>query len=301
MKSINRHNTRLNISICDHCGLIYLNPRWTAARYLDYYQKEYDLAFRSEGLGDTALETPFGQEVVERIAPFLDAPVRSVLDIGAGTGAILKCLHGKYPNMEAAYAIEASDACQAKLASLSFVRLLAANVDNNWRDKLSRPVNLVVMRHVLEHFMDPSVVLSKVHSALASDGFLYLAVPDMLNPIGSPSRYWFRVAHVYYFSRHTLLALMAKIGFVPIHMECVNSEIWGLFRKSDSQKCVIPAGAVTEQMKCISAYLHRWRLKDMLISLHLGLRSVFPRSLKSWIPQWLKKVLRSSALLKVDG
>ena len=43
--------------------------------------------------------------------------------------------------------------------------------------------------------------------------FLYIAVPDMMNPTGSLKFDWFRTVHTYYFNKETLFFIMNKAGF----------------------------------------------------------------------------------------
>ena len=74
------------------------------------------------------------------------------------------------------------------------------------------------MRHVLEHFLDPGAVLSKVRKVLKPDGVLYVAVPNAKKPGWPLLASFFRVVHVSYFSGISLTSLLAQKGLKNIQI-----------------------------------------------------------------------------------
>ena len=86
---------------------------------------------------------------------------------------------------------------------------ISSDVDSDWEEGDSDKYDLVIMRHVLEHFLDPLAVMKKVRKVLSRDGLLYLAVPNNLKPTKNLEGRWFRVVHTYYFNRMSLYNLFA--------------------------------------------------------------------------------------------
>lgn len=89
--------------------------------------------------------------------------------------------------------------------------------------------DVVTMRHVIEHFEDPHVVLEKVGSHLRDDGLLVVVVPN-INCIG---RYIFDVRwswilpwHCNFFSPGSLSVLLERAGFEVVRGYQTPSPLW---------------------------------------------------------------------------
>ena len=85
-----------------------------------------------------------------------------------------------------------------------------------------------------EHFLTPVETLQRLRRALAADGLMYIAVPDMMHPrtvlrdYDKWWEYWFRAVHPYYYSRETLFATLARAGLAPHVWGEENEEVWCL-------------------------------------------------------------------------
>jgi len=88
-------------------------------------------------------------------------------------------------------------------------RVISSDVDTDWMIGNEHKYDFVIMRHVLEHFLDPVTVMKKVQKVLSPDGLLYLAVPNNLKPSRNLESRWFRVVHTYYFNKYSLRNLFA--------------------------------------------------------------------------------------------
>ena len=81
--------------------------------------------------------------------------------------------------------------------------------------------NAIVMGDVIEHLPDPGAALDKAADALAADGALALMLPDAGSRLArAMGRRWWSVlpTHVQYFTRASLLTLLARHGYVPRHV-----------------------------------------------------------------------------------
>jgi SAM-dependent methyltransferase len=205
----------VHVVVCRNCGLSFLNPRWTKAEYMDFYAYEYDKYYRPEitKKPKPAVVHAADNPIIIRFKK-LNVPsmgIQSVLDIGSGEGRNLEDLSKLFPDAEY-YAIEPSQESQ-KILKQNGYHVLSDDVDANWNVAYSGKFDLIIMRHVLEHFLDPAAVLEKVKDVLKDDGMLYLAVPDSLKAGKALQNFGFRVVHTYYFNKYSLSNLMKKTKF----------------------------------------------------------------------------------------
>lgn len=208
----------VHVGLCKACGLGYLNPRWDSKGYLNFYTHEYDTYYRPQIINTPLKEQKTTNPIIARIEALNAFPkhVSSILDIGSGEGANLSDLRNAFPDAKT-YAIEPSLDSQKHLTSAG-VSIISDDVNTDWESRHEASINLIVMRHVLEHFLDPLSILKKVYSALDQDGIAYIAVPNNLNPSQNLRDVWFRAVHVYYFNKLSLANMLAMAGLEPLTM-----------------------------------------------------------------------------------
>lgn len=226
------------------CGLVYLNPRWTGACYAEFYAKHYDSLYRLETKPDYGTEGVRNhmRQVWERIKPVFSArpTPATVLDAGCGSGYGLQYLQEELPDIEV-FGIEASPECRRILQDEVGATLLDSDIDGPWLSDHQGRFDLIIMRHVAEHFLTPVDTLKRLRNALAAEGgLMYIAVPDMMHPrtvlrdYDKWWEYWFRAVHPYYYCRQTLFATLEKAGLRPLVWGEDNEEVWCL---ADAKPC----------------------------------------------------------------
>lgn len=219
------------VAICPRDGLVFLSPRWTREEYLRFYAEDYDRHYRPEVFGQESEEARYAKARVvgQRLTRLgLLAGRKRALDVGSGMGWTLDWLRRLEPELEAS-AVEASPRCRENLERLG-VTLLSQDVEGEWPQA---SYDLVILRHVLEHLLDPIATLRKIAGRLGAEGVLYLAVPDMLDPRGSLRRRLFRAVHTYYYAAPTLEEVCARAGLRPLALESEGGELWGVFQAGD--------------------------------------------------------------------
>lgn len=252
-----------HVSICQGCGLVFLSPRWTKKQYQRFYEKEYDRYYRPHVLRQkTKLIKPTQQaSVKEKVKPTKVAmeilsrlksynsgiSAESILDIGCGTGSNVGYL-GQELHSEKVAGIESSIECASIFQNVIGGELLGNDVDSAWHIGHRNRFDLAIMRHTLEHFLDPASVLRKLAYVLKQNGLLYIAVPDMMSPYDALQKKWFRVVHTYYFSANTLERTLSMANLKPLTLKSVKNELWGIFT----------VGKHTP--KLISVYTEQWEL-----------------------------------------
>ena len=205
-----------NVVICKNCGFSYLNPRWTKERYHAFYTKEYDTYYRPEVIGKKYKYDPYTtiKGIVARSKGIFsfDESNLNILDIGTGMGDSLIYLKNEINKTASYFAIESSEYCITHLEK-NGITVITNDVDENWHLANKEKFDIVIMRHVLEHFLNPADVLQKVKETLNPNGVLYVAVPDAKNPTKPLLAHFFRVVHVSYFSKISLTNLFTLTGF----------------------------------------------------------------------------------------
>jgi len=268
-----------HVCICRGCGLVFLNPRWTKARYQRFYTSEYDNYYRRSHQSETRRHT--AAEIFTRVV-LTSARKRfqAVLDIGGGRGEALDLARREYGAVSL-NAVEPSLECKASLQLLG-ATLLADDVDSEWHINYLGAFDLVVMRHVLEHFLDSVLVLQKVASSLSEDGVVYLAVPDMMSPRLPLRNYWFRVVHTYYFSTATLHYTLRIAGLEPLRgLHRVDSEIFCVAKRSRCSGIQgEPPSVYLSQLLILQAFLAMEAVQNPF-------RRSLPRSIKSVVHRFL--------------
>ncbi len=218
----------INVVICKQCGLTYLNPRWNKNSYLNFYAQYYDKFYRASHIENNILNVD--NKIIKRIPLNYKECAKNILDIGSGKGDNLINFRNSFNKINL-FAIETSVQCQ-KILQNNNIQIISNSVDTNWEENYTNKFDIIIMRHVLEHFMNPISVLSKVRKTLSGNGILYIAVPNNLNPTQKLKQSWFRAVHTFYFNKFVFKNLFDITGFSIIDMKEEKGELYALVQKN---------------------------------------------------------------------
>ena len=101
--------------------------------------------------------------------------------------------------------------------------------------------DLVVARHVVEHVADAASFVEGLVSVLATNGLLYVEVPNSLASIEERFYPEFHVDHLSYFTPASLDRLLRGSGVTPLHLESATAYMRFPFLASLSQRVQPPA------------------------------------------------------------
>lgn len=263
------------VVICKDCGFSYLNPRWTKERYDEFYRKEYDHYYRPEVIGqnDERYRYLSIEHIINRLSERNHPTSFSdVLDIGSGMGHSLVYLRKQGLVTGKTEAIEPSENCIAYMTA-NGIHHISSDVYADWEKAKADSYDLVIMRHVLEHFHEPEKVLQKARAVLRENGLLYVAVPDAMHPTKPLKSHFFRIVHISYFTKHSLTNLLRKSGFEVLNIvegdQYEKSEVFAICKRGTSAPAEIRADEFTKQKQVyhqIGSSDQYYQAKSKLIS-----------------------------------
>jgi SAM-dependent methyltransferase len=216
-----------NVVLCKNCGLGYLNPRWDSVSYMSFYRNEYDHYYRPKILKEETYNENDVNPIEKRLKQLGCFPESAdfILEIGSGEGKNLKHFSSLFP-LATLLAIEPSIESQHQLN----------DVERDWEADHLNKIDIILMRHVLEHFMNPLFALKKIRKTLTDSGIIYIAVPNNLNPTKNLEGKWFRNVHTYYFNKYSLNHLMNLAGLEVLSIiegdQFNKHEVFLIVRKS---------------------------------------------------------------------
>jgi SAM-dependent methyltransferase len=158
--------------ICE-CGLVYLNPRWSSETYSKFYTEYYDELYRLDDKEDYGVEGIMlhMKEVHSRCCDLCNFyKIKSIIDIGSGSGYGFDFLREK--TSADFFAIESSPESQKKL-ELNSVKVVDSSIEGDWSIKYESFFDLCIMRHVVEHLLNPIELLTKIRNTLSDSGYIY--------------------------------------------------------------------------------------------------------------------------------
>jgi SAM-dependent methyltransferase len=218
---------------CGQCGFGYAADLAQPATYEAYYRElsKYDVP----RMGDfpSVLERRRASMALAICRPHISRDA-AIADIGCGRGALLHVFH------EAGYTrVHGLDPAPASAASLGIGPVLQGTISDAPARLPLADMELVCLTGVLEHLPELRHDMKCLTAALAPHARILIEVPALerfvraqMEPFGELS-----LEHLQYFSRASLVRLMADIGYFPLATEIVSlhgacDSLFGLFSRT---------------------------------------------------------------------
>lgn len=204
-------NENFDIVKCKDCGFTYLNPRPHKNEITKFYPSDFNEFDRS--FLYRLLKPCFwlAQESTVRLFKKYKKEGR-YLDIGCGNGEFMLAMHRHGFD---AWGIEANPEAE-KFADRGLTgRILYKDIKEC--SFLPKSFDIITMFQSLEHIYDLAELFSEINRVLKDDGLLYICVPNSAffeARLFGPYYYNLEVPrHLYFFTKKSLEALLAKHGF----------------------------------------------------------------------------------------
>ena len=204
-----RYGNPLQTCLCRNCGLVFTSPMPTDMEvdnfYRRFYRKSYHNAYKPTAKALLRAERGAASRF-EAVRPVLKRGAR-VLDVGSASGNFVRFMTDQgYETI----GIEPNQAF-AEYSRSEFGINVQATI---WQEAEIKngSIDVITANHVIEHFRSPVAALQTFHLWLKPGGAVYISVPNIYNPDRTPyGRFHF--AHIYNFTRETLIMLALKAGF----------------------------------------------------------------------------------------
>jgi SAM-dependent methyltransferase len=220
--NIDRFGLQIDSLICQSCGLVYANPVLDSDSVHLFYQKYYHrMHFGISLLPDKTLYAKGqGTKIFQILRKWLDAKLIKVLEIGCGSGTVIKeflQVASSEGFLTEGVGVEFSSeyVSRANPEDLN-LKIISGRLDS--LDPRFGPFDVVILSHVFEHFLDPSVELESLKKYIDDRSLIYIEVPGIFS---LKYRYeydcdylkYFTFAHTYNFNLTALVNLLNLNGF----------------------------------------------------------------------------------------
>ncbi len=206
------------LSKCDNCNFVFTNP--IPKELGKYYETTNYLSHNTSDNGAIGkLYNKLRNINIKRKYKLVSSynAKGSILDIGCGTGELLKFFKENNWNVTG---VEPNDTARAFTKS-------NYKIEINEEDKLDQfeanSFNVITMWHVLEHVPDLNKRINQISNLLKKDGTIFIALPNLDSPDSKKyKKYWSALdvpRHLYHFTQNTFTELISKHNMKLIHAE----------------------------------------------------------------------------------
>jgi SAM-dependent methyltransferase len=218
-----RYGYPAQASACARCGLVFLNPRMTAAAYGRFYDGAYRplvSAFHGRLIDARTIQGEQQEYAVDRaemIRPFLrDAGLRTMLDIGGSTGVVAGHFAKEFALEGTLIDPAPLEVEQAKAFGLETITGLVEEHDFG-----SRRFDFVIICQTVDHLLDVGGTLRRVRELLTERGQLFIDIVDFR---AAYLRNWSvedatKIDHPYYLTQNTMEAYLRRAGFAIVKVD----------------------------------------------------------------------------------
>lgn len=219
---------------CDGCGIMFVSPRLSAEENKALYDEAY---FNGEGFDSTVnyvrldqlAETRQGENagIIEKIRVLMLGRKVRVMDVGCGTGSLLRALEAAgYDDL---WGIELSAYAAEMARRTTCAQVLTGDVLNLQLPEGS--VDVVNATEVIEHLRDPLAFFRRVKSLLRPGGVFIYSTGNArglyARVLGARWPYLHPEGHLFYYTPNALSRYFEKVGLRTLDVDALDRRVRG--------------------------------------------------------------------------
>ncbi len=205
---------------CDNCRTIYLYPPLSEEEEIAFYKQEFEKYMGKRSAQDKDWSSPekhFQSNRVEmkrrmRMLENYISKGQKILEVGCSSGFMLSALKEKGTDV---YGIDPSE------SFIEYVKAKSISVYKNLLDlnkDIKQKFDIIIHYYVLEHIREPLEFIQSYTKMLNENGKMIFEVPCATDPlielykVPAFEKFYWSVAHHWYFNKESLTALLGKTG-----------------------------------------------------------------------------------------
>ena len=217
MASRNIETQQLSVVICLDCGLLYNYPRFEAIEISELYESYWKKRIEPRDLLEGGLpNAEFRWKTIEREIGESSLIGANLLEIGSAGGAFLQVAKNSGLNVTG---VEIDKSCSQFIQKEIGCNVMDMTIEEILSGHfITEQFHIISLFHVLEHILHPVEILSRLRGLLRENGRIVLEVPNTDQPaMGNLEKFFFKEpTHVFYFTGHTIKALLQHAGYKDI-------------------------------------------------------------------------------------
>lgn len=199
---------------CDECQTVFISPRPGPEELEWWYTHSEHVAHSQEILEKTAdTRMMIYNDRIKKLFSRITVPVKSVLEIGCGTGNFLQRIREIKPELTVTGIELSPDA--VRLTKKKGLNCCHSSAEE-FAEKTGSKYDLILGFEVLEHVFDPPSLINALFKLLRKGGTLYMTMPNYLSydflQIGECYRNFFGPSHLNYYNPFSIMKLLESGG-----------------------------------------------------------------------------------------
>jgi SAM-dependent methyltransferase len=219
-----RYALPFRTSMCEACGLVFLNPRPTAEAYGEFYDRHYRplvTAYTGQAYDDPSVLAAEQAEYARRLdeqllSRYLRPHHRTLLDVGGSTGRVAQYFVERYGMQAVCLDPSPRETDEARHRGIETVTGLIESYDPG-----DRRFDVILLCQTVDHLLDVRGALAKIHQWLSDDGLFFVDPLDFRAMLRRQHHVVsaVKVDHPYYLIRETMDLYLARAGFDAVAMD----------------------------------------------------------------------------------
>ena len=219
-----------SLSRCSQCGLEHLQPVPAPAELKDLYERYYNFG-GEKGTLYIRLRHWFFTSILHRIWAGLDGDISFYTRKGNGRLLDIGCNEGRGLAIYTANGFEV-EGLELNEAAAAIARKGGYPVRTQLLEEFTptKRFDVAVLSNVLEHSLDPALMLRDVHRVLRPGGEVWISCPNArswMRPLfGGGWINWHAPFHIVHFTPDTLQSLLERCGFHDVKIRQISPSLW---------------------------------------------------------------------------